>query len=148
MIRTSIASPQDKIELPFAQLREASRVVLESEGVKEAKISLAFVDNQTIHGINKRFLEHDEPTDVITFPMSVFGANKLEGELVIGVEIALEQSQQRGHALAAELCLYVIHGLLHLCGYDDLKPDDAAEMRTKERQYLQALGLPDITSPE
>ena len=124
--------------------REAGRVVLESEGVVEAKISLAFVDNPTIHDINKRFLKHDEPTDVITFPLSGDGAKKLEGELVIGVEIGLEQAKERGHAVETELCLYVIHGLLHLCGYDDVKPKDAAQMRLKERQYLKALGLPDI----
>ena len=144
MIRTSIASPQDKIELPFAQLRETSRVVLEGEGVKEAKISLAFVDNPTIHRINKQFLDHDEPTDVITFPLSGAGASKLEGELVIGVEIAVAQAQDRGHAVETELCLYVIHGLLHLCGYDDVKARDIAEMRVQERHYLKELGLPDI----
>jgi probable rRNA maturation factor len=144
MIRTSIASPQDKIELPFAQLREASRAVLEGEGVKEAKVSLAFVDNPTIHRLNKQFLDHDEPTDVITFPLSGAGAKLLEGELVIGVEIAIAQAQERGHAVEVELCLYVIHGLLHLCGYDDKKAKGAAEMRVKERHYLQALELPDI----
>lgn len=144
MIRTSIASPQDKMELPFAQLREVSRAVLEGEGVKEAKISLAFVDNPTIHRINKQFLEHDEPTDVITFPLSGEGSKKLEGELVIGVEIAIEQANERGHPVETELCLYVIHGLLHLCGYDDVRAKDAAEMRVKEREYLKALGLPDI----
>jgi probable rRNA maturation factor len=144
MIRVSIASPQELVALPFAQLREVGRVVLEGEGIREAKISLAFVDNPTIHDINKRFLKHDEPTDVITFPLSGTGAKKLEGELVIGVEIALEQAKERGHAVEAELCLYVIHGLLHLVGYDDVKPKDAAQMRQKEREYLQALGLPDI----
>jgi probable rRNA maturation factor len=144
VIRVSIASPQELVALQFAQLREAGRIVLEGEGVAEAKISLAFVDNRTIHDINKRFLKHDEPTDVITFPFSGPGAKQLEGELVIGVEIALEQANHRGHAVETELCLYVIHGLLHLCGYDDHKDKDAAEMRRKEREYLQALGLPDI----
>lgn len=144
MIRVSIASPQELIELPFAQLREVGRIVLESEGVKEAKISLAFVDNKTIHDINMRFLKHDEPTDVITFPLSNPGAKKLEGELVIGVEIAIEQAKERGHSVEVELCLYVIHGLLHLCDYDDRDPRAAAQMRKKERQYLKALGLPDI----
>ena len=144
MIRTSIASPQEKVELPYAQLREVSRIVLEGEGVQEAKISLAFVDNPTIHRLNKQFLNHDEPTDVITFPMSGDGAKKLEGELVIGVEVAMEQAQDRGHPVDAELCLYVIHGLLHLCGYDDRNPQDAAEMRTKEREYLKQLNLPEI----
>lgn len=144
MISTSIASPQELIALPFAQLREVSRMVLEGEGVKEAKISLAFVDNPTIHRINMQFLKHDEPTDVITFPLSNPGAKKLEGELVVGVEIAIEQAKERGHGVETELCLYVIHGLLHLCGYDDVKPKDIAEMRMKERQYLKALNLPDI----
>lgn len=144
MIRVSIASPQEKVELPYARLREVGRVVLEGEGVKEAKVSLAFVDNETIHGLNKRFLNHDEPTDVITFPLSGPGAKKLEGEVVIGVEVALEQAKDRGHTVEDELCLYAIHGLLHLVGYDDIKPKDAAEMRKKEREYLKALGLPDI----
>ena len=144
MIRTSIASPQELVPLPFAHLREVSRMVLEGEGVKEAKISLAFVDNTTIHRINKQFLDHDEPTDVITFPLSGEGAKKLEGELVIGVEVAIEQAKDRGHPVDTELSLYVIHGLLHLCGYDDRTKKDAAEMRVKEREYLKALHLPDI----
>jgi len=144
MIRTSIASPQEIVALPYEQLRETSRIVLEGEGVKEAKISLAFVDNTTIHRINKQFLEHDEPTDVITFPLSNAGAKKLEGELVIGIEIAMEQAAERGHGVETELCLYVIHGLLHLCGYDDRSKKDAAEMRVKEREYLKLLKLPDI----
>lgn len=144
MIRASIASPQEIVKLPFAQLREVCRVVLEGEGYREAKISLAFVDDATIHGINKRFLEHDEPTDVITFPLSGPGSKKLEGELVIGVEVAKRQAEERGHAVEAELCLYVVHGLLHLCGYDDKKSKDAAAMRTREAHYLQALKLPEI----
>jgi probable rRNA maturation factor len=148
MIRVSIASPQELVELPYARLREIGRVVLEGEGIREAKISLAFVDNQTIHGLNKRFLDHDEPTDVITFPQSGPGAKKLEGEIVIGVEVALEQAKERGHAVEVELCLYVIHGLLHLVGYDDIKPKDAAKMRKKEREYLKALGLPDIAGEQ
>ena len=147
MIRVSIASPQELIELPFAQLREVGRVVLESEGVKEAKISLAFVDNPTIHDINKRFLKHDEPTDVITFPLSNPGAKKLEGELVISVEIAIEQAKERGHSVEVEQCLYVIHGLLHLCGYDDKSPADEKAMRARERHYLNQIGLPEIGEP-
>jgi probable rRNA maturation factor len=144
VIRVSIASPQEIIKPPYAQLREVGRVVLESEGVTEAKISLALVDDATIHGLNKRFLDHDEPTDVITFPLSGAGTKKIEGELVIGVEVAIRQAQERGHEVDAEISLYVIHGLLHLCGYDDKKPKDAAVMRSKERHYLKALNLPAI----
>ena len=144
MIRVKIASPQEIVPLDYPRLRETARVVLEGEGVAEAQISLAFVDNPTIHRLNKQFLDHDEPTDVLSFPMSGPKAKCLEGELVIGVEVAQTQSAERGHDLAAELGLYVIHGLLHLCGYDDHEDDEVREMRARERHYLLALGYPDI----
>jgi len=144
MIGVSIASPQELIALEYARLKECARTVLAGEGVKESKISLAFVDDATIAGLNKRFLDHDGPTDVITFPLSGRGARKLEGEVVIGVEMAQRAAEERGHDVQAELCLYVIHGVLHLCGYDDRSKRDAAEMRRKEREYLRQLNLPDI----
>ena len=144
MIRVKIASPQEIVPLDYAKLRETARVVLEGEGVNEARISLAFVDNATIHGLNKRFLNHDEPTDVLSFPMSGPDAKCLEGELVLGAEVAKAQSAERGHEVSAELALYVIHGLLHLCGYDDHEEPDIQRMRERERKYLKQLGFPNI----
>jgi probable rRNA maturation factor len=144
MLRISIASPQEIISLDRARLREIARTVLQGEAIDEAEISLALVDNRTIHQLNKRYLQHDEPTDVLSFPLSEPDARRLAGELVIGVEIAKEQADQRGHAVEAELALYVIHGLLHLCGYADETAGGAAAMRERERHYLQQLGLPDI----
>ncbi len=145
MPKVSIASPQEIVPLDRGKLREAARVVLAGEKVADYEISLAFVDNATIHRLNKQFLDHDEPTDVLSFPLSDAGARKLGGELVIGAEVALEQAQARGHDVHAELALYVIHGLLHLCGYDDKAAKYAKEMRSRERHDLQALGLPDVT---
>jgi probable rRNA maturation factor len=120
-------------------------VVLESEKVKDAQISLAFVDNATIHRLNKQFLNHDEPTDVLSFPMSAPNARTLEGEIVVGAEVAKEQAAERGHDVGAELALYVIHGLLHLCGYDDHEPDDIQRMRESEQYFLRELGYPAIS---
>ena len=62
----------------------------------------------------------------------------------LGAEVAKAQAEERGHPVEAELLLYVIHGVLHLCGYDDTDDESAAEMRVKERHYLQQAGLPDI----
>jgi probable rRNA maturation factor len=142
MIGVSIASPQEHVELEYQRLKECARTVLAGEGIKEAKVTLAFVDDLTSAGLNKRFLDHEGPTDVITFPYS--RGKKLEGEVVIGVEVAQREAADRGHGVDSELCLYVIHGTLHLCGYDDRTSRDAAEMRKKERAYLKELGLPDI----
>ena len=147
MGRISIAVPQESVPIDRGQMREVVRKVLEGEGVADAEISLAFVDNPTIHQLNKRYLQHDEPTDVLSFPLSEPNAKRLAGELVLGAEVAQAQAEERGHAVEAELALYVIHGLLHLCGYDDHDTAGAAAMREKETHYLSSLGYPDI-SPE
>jgi probable rRNA maturation factor len=146
MSKIAIASPQEAVAIDRRRLREVVRAVLEGEGVGDSDISLAFVDNPTIHALNARYLQHDEPTDILTFPLSEPGAKKLAGELVIGAEVALAQAAERGHDVQAELALYVIHGLLHMCGYDDHDEADVRKMRERERHYLQQLGLPDIAS--
>jgi probable rRNA maturation factor len=144
MGKIAIASPQEAVPIDRGRMREVVRAVLDGEGVADSEISLAFVDNATIHALNKRYLDHDEPTDVLSFPLSEPNAKRLSGELVIGAEVARAQAAERGHAVEAELALYVIHGLLHLCGYDDHTPEGACRMRALERHYLAALGLPDV----
>ena len=144
MAKISIHTPQDLVEIDRGRMREIARAVLAGEEFADYEISLVFVDNMTIHRLNKQYLDHDEPTDVITFPYSNAGAKKLEGELVIGVEVALSQAAERGHDVQAELALYVIHGLLHLCGYDDKSPRAETRMRARERHYLALASLPDI----
>jgi probable rRNA maturation factor len=143
MTRIAIGVPQETVPVDRGRMRDVARAVLSGEGQANAEVSLAFVDNATIHRLNKQFLDHDEPTDVLSFPLSE-GKGKLSGELVIGAEVALAQAEARGHDVQAELALYVIHGLLHLCGYDDKTTEGAVEMRERERHYLRHLGLPDI----
>ncbi len=147
MLRIKIAGPQQIMPLDRRRLRKIARAVLEGEGIKAAAVSVAFVDNPTIQRLNKQFLDHDGPTDVLTFPLSGPGARILEGEIVIGAEIARIQAAERGHDEQAELALYVIHGILHLRGYDDTKTKAAKKMRERERHYLRLLGLPPIAEP-
>jgi probable rRNA maturation factor len=144
-MKVSIATPQEIVPIDRGRMREIVRTVLQGEKVLDAEISLAFVDNPTIHRLNQRYLQHDEPTDILTFPLSEPGARKLAGELVIGVEVGQAQALNRGHDIMTELALYVIHGLLHLCGYDDHTDADIAAIRQRERHYLLQVGLPDIT---
>src|SRR5437016_7892653 len=119
MAKIAIASPQEAVAIDRARMREIVRTVLAGEEIADYEISLAFVDDATIHRLNKQYLDHDEPTDVLSFPLSGPEAKKLAGELVIGVEVAQREAAERGHDTQTELALYVIHGLLHLCGYDD-----------------------------
>jgi probable rRNA maturation factor len=146
MIKVSVASPQEGVEIDRGRMRQIVRTVLGGEGISSAEISLAFVDNDTSHRLNKRYLDHDEPTDVLTFPSGEGG--KLSGELVVGAEVAKAQAAERGHDVQPELVLYVIHGLLHLCGFDDKSREQVARMRQRERHYLGLLGYPDISEKE
>lgn len=148
MARISIASPQTAVPIDRDLIRRVAKTVLEGEEVENYEISIAFVDNVTIHRLNKRYLNHDEPTDVLSFPLSGPGAKKLTGEIVIGAEVAQAEAETRGHSVEAELALYVIHGLLHLCGEDDRDDEARSRMRAKERQYLAACGLPDIVETD
>ena len=144
MHKIKVAVPQDVVPIDRGAMKNAARAVLEGERILAAGISLAFVDDATVHRINKQFLDHDEPTDVVTFPLSNAGAKTLEGELVIGAEVARRVAAERGHDEQIELALYVIHGMLHLCGYDDKTTAAAKSMRERERHYLVVLKLPDI----
>jgi len=139
MLGVSIANQQERVELDYQRLKAAARAVLEGERVKKSKITLAFMTDEAIHALNKKFLEHDESTDVITFPYTSPKAGSLEGDIAISVDTATRAAEERGHAAADELVLYVIHGVLHLCGYDDLDDADRRVMRTKEAEYLKAL---------
>ena len=145
--RLRAGSASDPAALTVCAVLSGQRAIRPCDGVAAASVSLAFVDDATIHRLNKQFLDHDEPTDVLTFPLSGPGAKTLEGEVVIGAEVARAQAAERGHDEQAELALYVIHGLLHLCGHDDTTAAAAQAMRGRERHYLQALGLPLIADP-
>ncbi len=148
MGQISIKNQQEAVPVDFRRLREAARAVLDGEGKGDARVGIALMDNASIHALNKRYLDHDEPTDVLSFPLTDPGSRRLEGDVAVGAEVAQAQAVGRGHDLQAELALYVIHGLLHLCGYDDHDEAGRAAMRQRERHYLQRLGLPDIAPRE
>ena len=138
MLSVSVANQQETLELDYARIKAVARSVLAGEGYTEGKVTLAFMTDAAIHLLNKRYLQHDEPTDVITFPYS----NKpLHGDLAISTDTAITAAAERGHEAAEELLLYVIHGILHLCGYDDLSEKKQKVMRQKEAEYVSKLGI-------
>lgn len=149
MLRIDVALEHEPFSVDCERLREAVRLVLVDHGVTKGNISLAVVDDATIHDVNRRFLNHDEPTDVVTFVLEE-AENSLDGEIVLGAEVAARMAAELGVPAGDELLLYVIHGALHLVGYDDLSDEPRAEMRRCERQYLAAFGirLPEPSSPE
>jgi probable rRNA maturation factor len=140
MIQIDIANRQNRRSLAIRRLRTAIRQVLTDARCEQAAISVAIVDDPTIHQLNVRFLQHDYPTDVLSFLLSEPHEPML-GEIVVSADTAARTAQEYGWQLADELLLYAIHGTLHLVGYDDHQPQDKARMRRQERRHLKSFGL-------
>jgi probable rRNA maturation factor len=139
-VLVEIANRQELRPVDEARLSEAVHAVFVGENVQRANVSLVFVDDAAIHELNRRFLNHDEPTDVLSFVLEQ-GTGFVEGEIIVSVETAQQAAQRFGWNADDELLLYVIHGALHLVGYDDQSAADQTAMRERERLYLQPFGL-------
>lgn len=135
-----IANEQATLSIDETRLITAVRSVLEASDFSTAFISIAVVDDPKIHEINRQFLEHDYPTDVISFVLEET-ETRLEGELVISADTAISNSQEYGWPAENELLLYAVHGCLHLIGYRDHHPEEKAEMLSAEAEHLQKLGI-------
>ena len=175
--------------LTFDENRVQTAVLraLASEQVASAVLSISIVDDAAIHVINRDHLQHDYPTDVISFQLDFVSADDLqyddeaeneeendddfpdddgevdddsanvadcelltegraagaaiEGEIIASAEMAVSMAADGKWSAEAELILYIVHGLLHICGYDDLTPEEKCIMRARERAILSELGL-------
>ena len=116
-------------------LKQLARTALRLAGADaNRQLNIVLVDDATITQLNREFHQTDGPTDILSFD---YGDGV--GELIISVERALAQAGQFRSTPARELALYVIHGILHLHGYDDLTPCPRARMRAAERRLLKAV---------
>ena len=136
----SLANQQSSHDVDEERLLTAARRVLADAELDPAAISLAVIADATIHALNRRFLDHDWPTDVLSFVLEETGGH-LEGEVVLSADTAATVARECGWSASDEQLLYVIHGMLHLVGYDDLSDEDAQAMRRAERFYLRECGV-------
>jgi rRNA maturation RNase YbeY len=130
---------QKKIELKERnRLRSFLREILKKEGKKPGQISFIFCSDEFLLDINKRFLSHDFYTDIITFDLSGEPFKKTDAEIFISGDRVKENALKFKEAFATELHRVMIHGILHLCGYNDKSSKQRMVMRSKEDQYLKA----------
>ena len=118
--------------------------VLTEEGASNKEVSILFVSNREITDLNAKYLSREGPTDVLAFPMHAGEndgprnhAGAWLGDVVVSAERAVEYAQEHRLDPAEELSLYLVHGLLHLLGYDDADPRDRRKMRRRERELMQ-----------
>ena len=130
-------------------VKKIVRQVLKAEGVSSPyEVSLVFTDSETVKTLNRDYRGIDEPTDVLAFYMlpqkgaaSSFalppdGVTRL-GEVIISFPQAQLQAREQGHSLQRELALLVIHGVLHLLGYDHEEAGEGKKMKAREKELLE-----------
>jgi len=158
-----ISARQAHVRVDTAYVRKVTRTVLAAERVAAAQISVALADNATVRRINRDFLRHDYDTDVLSFLFESSAMTRgqqpkrrgmsdqiaqprsagrgIDGEVLVSAEMAVQMADRFGWSPRDELTLYLVHGLLHLCGYDDLSPAERRLMRERERAILAQLKI-------
>lgn len=120
---------------------DAVTMAARDQGYFAGCVGILIADDDEIHRINREHLDHDYPTDVISF---AYAADEhtgwIEGELVVSGDTAKRESESRNIAAVDELLLYVIHGALHIGGLDDTDDASRREMRAAERRVLISCG--------
>jgi probable rRNA maturation factor len=132
----------DGKEFPSRKLKKVAQKVLEIVEHGQAELSIALVGNTEIRTLNAKFRKKDYPTDVLSFPAGdeLPTGVRLLGDVVISVEKAREQAKQRGRTLNEEMVTLLIHGIVHLLGYDhERSAKDARIMGRLEKKIYRAV---------
>jgi probable rRNA maturation factor len=140
-----------KVCLEEGRLRRIALSTLEAEGItSSAEMGLVITDSKTIQKLNRTYRNEDQPTDVLAFHMPPKASKESElsfvgppdglnhlGEVVISYPQAVRQAQ--GHSVAQELAFLIVHGVLHLLGYDDELPEEKRQMEAKTIEIMKRL---------
>lgn len=133
--------------LPLAErLREIARAVLRHEG-RQGELTLVVTDDEGIRALNRDFLGLDVPTDVLSFSAQEEGGPFISapevgsylGDVIMSYPRAVEQAQEQGHSTEQELSLLIVHGVLHLLGYDHADDAEKAVMWARQDAILSIL---------
>lgn len=153
-VKVIISNEQNEFKIPSGVrllVRRCCTAVLAMEEFDgKAEVSVTFVDDETIHRLNKQYRNIDRATDVLSFPLGengIYDVNndtgaKLLGDIVISIPHALDQADRYGHTLQREIGFLTVHSMLHLLGYDHVNGGiESVRMREKEETVLTKLGL-------
>ena len=138
------AAGQDARVFRLPSKRTLARFLTEAQTAVRLRgqVTVLLTTDAAMRDLNRRFRGKNKPTDVLSFPSDhlIRGTEKIAGDLAIGVETALRQANEQGHSLAIEIRVLMLHGLLHLAGYDH--ETDSGEMHLREQRLRKRLGLP------
>ena len=129
-----------KLRLAAAEIHRVAGAVLAEAGL-EAEVAIHFISARRSAEMNRQFLQHEGPTDILTFDQGST-AQRLRGELFVCVPEAIRQAREFGATAEAELLRYVVHGLLHLRGFDDVEAARRRVMKREENRLVRKLVRP------
>lgn len=139
-----------KIDTDFQRLfsphnvERAANATLDLSGRPDADLTLVLTDDDHLRALNREFLSKDAPTDVLSFPADEPDpetGRRYLGDVIVSVERAESQAEGGGHPLEAELQLLVVHGILHLLGYDHAAVDEKTNMWAIQAEVLERIGV-------
>ncbi len=125
------------MRVPRKKLTELVAFVAARERAPIAEVDIAVVSSRQIAALNKQYLGHTGATDVLSFDLGDPGG-PIRGQIIVCGDVAAREAPLHNSGVQRELMLYVVHGLLHLTGYDDKTPGAAARMHTREEELLDA----------
>lgn len=134
-----IAYRQSRLRFNSKDIRIILQEILQLLDISSKSISLVFCGNKFISKVNRKFFKKAEATDVISFPLQDISTPDYLGEIIISTEQAKKMCTLYGKKWQEEFVLYIIHGILHLLGYDDIKEKEKRVMEQKQEEILSRL---------
>lgn len=134
--RVAISSSQRAMRVPRKAIGELVAFVADAEGYPVADADIAVMDRAEIAELNRRYLRHAGATDVLSFDLSEAPTLGLSVQIIVCGDVAVAEAAARNIPARNELLLYVIHGLLHVMGYEDKSIRGAARMRARQEELL------------
>jgi probable rRNA maturation factor len=143
-VEIRMEAPHDDPKIKQAIDSAADALGQQVEAPADAALTVLVTGDDDVRALNNQFLDIDAPTDVLSFPSGdpIDGENPYLGDIIISLETAARQAEAGGHALAREVELLVIHGLLHLFGHDHGDPEGKSAMWAAQASALKTLGNP------
>ena len=131
---------QRKVRVSPGRIRRTAESALTALGRADRDVHVSVVDDRAMGRLNARYLHSRKTTDVLAFDLQAPGVSRLMGEVIVCADTARRQARSVGVSVALEVDLLVVHGLLHLAGWDDHEPLEARLMHEREREILAGTG--------
>ena len=142
VLKVQLSNRQKILAASPRRIREVLRLAAPPEW-DGAELSVALVDGERMKALNLQYAGRPEDTDVLAFPLAD-PADNVIGEIVVSASRAVREAEARGIAPADELALYLVHGALHLQGYDDRAARDRRRMYAREAEVLERAGIGNV----